>query len=252
MIELAPDTRVVGDLHLDVSPRASAPEEFLGWLRTLRGTPRLIVLGDLFDAWIGSLHLELPAAAAAVRGLRELVDGGTALEILPGNRDFLLEACFERASGARVHRGGLAARLPDGARVLFVHGDELCTLDRGYQRLRRVVRSPAFAWLAEHQPRALSLWIARGLRAGSRRAVPRKRPEYTAQQPQAVRRLAQQAGAAHLVCGHAHRFRCERLETGPTWWVLDAWGGERDVLRVRADAREPFEACASGVRLPAP
>lgn len=252
MIELEPDTRIVGDLHLDVSPRAQAPAAFLDWLQTLRGTPRLIVLGDLFDAWIGSLHLELPAAAVAVRGLRALVEAGTAVEILPGNRDFLLEAAFERASGARLHRGGLAARLPDGARALFVHGDELCTLDLGYQRLRRVVRSPLFAWFAEHQPRALSLWIARGLRAGSRRAVPRKPPAHTAQQPQAARALAQQAGAAHLVCGHAHRFRREALDAGLTWWVLDAWGGERDVLRVRAAAEGPFEACSSGVRLPAP
>lgn len=252
MIELQADTRIVGDLHLDVTPRASPPTVFLDWLASLRGTPRLIVLGDLFDAWIGSLHLELPAAAAAVSGVRALVDAGTAVEILPGNRDFLLESAFERASGARLHRGGLEARLPGGARALFVHGDELCTQDRGYQRLRRVVRSPAFAWFAEHQPRALSLWIARGLRASSRRAVPLKRPEYTAQQPAAALQLARRSAAAHLVCGHAHRFRREALDAGLTWWVLDAWGGERDVLRVRAASDEPFEACSSGVRMPAP
>lgn len=252
MIALEADTRIVGDLHLDVSPKAPAPEAFLDWLASLRGVPRLIVLGDLFDAWIGPLQLELPAAAAAARGLRALVNCGTCVDILPGNRDFLMEQHFERESGARLHRGEIAALLPGGARVLFLHGDELCTLDRGYQRLRRVVRSRPVAWLSTHQPRALSLWLARGLRAGSRRAVPRKSPEHTAQQPEPARRLASEAGAAHLVCGHAHRFRRESLGAGVTWWVLDAWGGERDMLCVRSDPAEPLRAQSSGVRHPAP
>lgn len=252
MIALEPGTCVVGDLHLDVGPRAAAPKTFLDWLAGLRGVPRLVVLGDLFDAWIGPLHLELPAAAAAADGLRALCDSGTRVELLLGNRDFLLERRFERRSGARLHPAGFAAELPGGARALFVHGDELCTLDRGYQRLKRVVRSRGFAWTAQHQPRALSLWVARGLRARSRRAVPRKPPEHTAQQPAAVLELAARAGVAHLVCGHAHRFRRETLPCGPTWWVVDAWGGARDLLRVRAAPGEPFEAAGTGVVLDAP
>lgn len=251
MIALEPGTCVVGDLHLDVAHDAPEPRAFLDWLARLRGAPRLIVLGDLFDAWIGPLHLELPAAAAAVRGLRALADSGTGVELLLGNRDFLLERRFETASGARLHSAGLLAELPGGARALFVHGDELCTRDAGYQRLKRVVRSRPFAWAAHHQPRALSLWVARRLRAGSRSAVPRKPPERTAQQPDAARALAARAGAAHVVCGHAHRFRREALPQGPTWWVVDAWGGERDLLRVRAGGAEPFEVARTGSGPPA-
>jgi UDP-2,3-diacylglucosamine hydrolase len=252
VIALEPGTCVVGDLHLDVAPGAAAPQGFLDWLARLRGTPRLIVLGDLFDAWIGPLHLELPAAAAAVRGLRELSDSGTAVELLLGNRDFLIERGFELASGARVHPGGLLCELPGGARALFVHGDELCTLDRGYQRLKRVVRSRPFAFVARHQPRALSLWVARRLRARSRVAVPRKPPAHTAQQADAVRALAAAARAEHVVCGHAHRFRREQLPQGTTWWVLDAWGGARDLLRVRAGPGDAFEVAGTGVAAPAP
>jgi len=246
MTALEPGTCVVGDLHLDVSLGAPPPQAFLDWLEGLRGAPRLIVLGDLFDAWIGPRHLELPAAAAAVAGLRALADSGTRVELLLGNRDFLMEREFERASGARVHAGGLLGALPDGSRALFVHGDELCTLDVGYQRLKRFVRSRGFRWAAHHQPRAMSLWVARRLRAGSRRAVPRKPAAHTAQQPDAALALAREAGAQHLVCGHAHRFRREPLAGGPTWWVLDAWGDARDLLRVRAGAEGPFEVTSSG------
>jgi UDP-2,3-diacylglucosamine hydrolase len=251
VIALEPGTCVVGDLHLDVAPGAGPPQSFLDWLASLRGAPRLIVLGDLFDAWIGPLHLELPAAAAAVRGLRELADSRTGVELLLGNRDFLLERRFELESGARLHPGGLLAELPGGSRALFVHGDELCTQDLGYQRLKRVVRSRPFAWVARHQPRALSLWFARRLRARSQSAVPRKSPAHTAHQPEAARTLALRAGAEHVVCGHAHRFRREALPQGPTWWVLDAWGGERDLLRVRAGAGEPFEVARTGFGPPA-
>lgn len=246
MTRLEPGTCVVGDLHLDVSYDAPEPRAFLDWLGRLRGAPRLIVLGDLFDAWIGPRHLELPAARAAVAGLRALAESGTTLDLLLGNRDFLLERRFEEASGARVHAGGLLGELPDGSRALFVHGDELCTLDVGYQRLKRVVRSGAFRWAAHHQPRAVSLWLARRLRAGSRRAVPRKPAQHTAQQPAAVLDLARGERAEHLVCGHAHVFRREPLADGPTWWVLDAWGGPRDLLRVLEGAEGPFEVLSSG------
>ncbi|HVS18546.1 MAG TPA: UDP-2,3-diacylglucosamine diphosphatase, partial [Planctomycetota bacterium] len=94
---LEPGTCIVGDLHLDVSWGAAPPADFLAWLANLRGVPRLVVLGDLFDAWIGPRHLELPAAAAAVEGLRALTDAGTRVDLLLGNRDFLLDGHFEAA-----------------------------------------------------------------------------------------------------------------------------------------------------------
>jgi len=224
-------TLVVADLHLDVA-RAEAGADFARWLDARRGIPRLVVLGDLFEFWIGPAELDSPGAIPVVGALRALASAGAAIDVVPGNRDFLLERSFERASGARVHPHGFVARGASGERVLFLHGDELATRDRAYQKLRAVLRSRAVRALAPRVPRPLARGLARRLRRASRREVAAKPDEVLALQPDEALSRARAARAAVLVCGHAHRARDERLASGLRWIVLDAFGGERDVLEL--------------------
>lgn len=240
---------VIADLHLDVGPSGPEPREFLEFLARLRGRPRLVILGDLFDAWIGPAQMELAAARRVVEALRALVDSGTQLEIVHGNRDFLLESCFEAASGARVHPHGFVAELEGGARALFVHGDEFCTLDRGYQRLKRVLRSRPLLWAAPRLPRTLALGVARRLRKASVNALAVKPSEEKQQQRAAVGQWAAAAACSVVVCGHAHELRDEPVGAPAgslggslggaqaRWIVLDAFGGRRDLARVEKNGR---------------
>jgi UDP-2,3-diacylglucosamine hydrolase len=238
-IELAPGALAIGDLHLDAS-RADDARAFERFLDDARDAPALVILGDLFEAWVGPAHAELAGARAVLDALARWTSRGAKLEFVPGNRDFLLGEDFERATRARVHARGFVGR-SSGARILFVHGDELCTLDRGYQRLKSVLRSAPIGWIAPRVPRNLSLALARRLRTASVRAVASKPPAEKEQQAGEARRLAVLHGASAIVCGHAHRFRDEALEGGVRWIVLDAFGGERDLARVgeagRIDAR---------------
>lgn len=248
---------VIADLHLDPADEHGAAALF-AFLERIEGAPLLLVLGDLFDAWVGDAHLAFPGARRVARALARLEAAGTGVEIVHGNRDFLLGEGFARASGARVRPFGLVGRLEAGAkrgpdgfggerpaeaerarRVLFVHGDELSTLDRPYQRLRRVLRSPPVLALAPRVPRRLALSLARRLRGASRAAVAAKPSATTALQADAARFLAEREGCATLVCGHAHRFREERLAGDVRWLVLDAFGAARDALVVQAGALVP-------------
>lgn len=231
-VRLEPGTVVIGDLHLDVSPHGGDHRAFSSWLETLAGVPRLVILGDLFDAWVGPAHARLPAAHAVCSALRARVDAGCAVEVLHGNRDFLLDESFERDTGARVHPHGFVAVLAGGRRVLFVHGDELCTLDHSYQRLKRVVRSGGVRWLAPRLPDALALWTAKRLRSRSQSAVAAKPAAEKEQQETEVERLIRLHACEGLVCGHAHRFRAAPIASGHGWWVLDAFGEGQDVLTV--------------------
>jgi UDP-2,3-diacylglucosamine hydrolase len=232
---------VIADLHLDVGPSGAEPRAFLELLARLRGRPRLVILGDLFDAWIGPAQLELAAAQRVVAALRALVDSGTQLEIVHGNRDFLLEQRFEAASGARVHPHGFVAELDGGARTLFVHGDEFCTLDRGYQRLKRVLRSRPLLWAAPRLPRSLALGVARRLRKASVNALAVKPSEEKQQQRAAVGEWAAASDCSVVVCGHAHKLRDEPVAAPggaeARWIVLDAFGGRRDLLTVGKNGR---------------
>lgn len=251
---LEPGACVIADLHLDVGPSGAEPREFLEFLARARGRPRLVILGDLFDAWIGPAQMELAAARRVVEALRALVDSGTALEIVHGNRDFLLERRFEAASGARVHPHGFVAELEGGARALFVHGDEFCTLDRGYQRLKRVLRSRPMLWAAPRLPRALALGVARRLRRASVSALAVKPSEEKQQQRAAVGQWAAASGCSVVVCGHAHELRDESVGApggvAARWIVLDAFGGRRDLLEVGSGGRLSLASSAAGPAAP--
>ena len=235
-VELEPHTRIVADLHLDLASE-EPPRAFLAWLETLRGTPRLVVLGDLFDVWVGPAQARTRAGAAVIAALHALVDRGTRLDVVHGNRDFLLDASFAVATGASVRARGLVGVLPGPGRrrALLIHGDELCTRDFGYQRLKRVVRSRPVAGLAPLLPLAVGARLAKALRRSSTRALSVKLPAEKSMQESACRELAAAHRAQVVVCGHAHAFRDVELAGGPRWIVLDAFGGARDQAEVGAD-----------------
>lgn len=230
-VQLEPGTRIVADLHLDLAD-AEGSARFMAWLAVLRGTPRLVVLGDLFDVWVGPAQERLPLGPAVLGALGRLVEGGTRLEILHGNRDFLLDWRFEARTGARVHERGIVGLAGGGSRILLIHGDELCTKDLGYQRLKRVVRSPAVVSFARALPLPIATSLARKLRRSSVRALSVKLPEEKTMQESACRELAARHRARTVVCGHAHRFRDETLGDGTRWIVLDAFGGAKDVIEI--------------------
>ena len=239
-IALPAGTRVIADLHLD--PLQAIPwEAFRSWLARLGDAPALVVLGDLFEYWIGAGQAREAQHAALLAQLSARARAGTALHFLHGNRDFLLGHSFEQASGGRVHPGGLLGRTAAGTRILFLHGDELATLDRSYQRLRAVVRTGALRRLANAAPAGLSAAVARALRRRSRRAVAGKPPATVALQEAAAAEWCARHGASWLVCGHAHRFRDQRLAGGARWLVLDAFGGARDVLVVSGEGELEVE-----------
>ncbi len=230
VIDLPAGTLLIADLHLDGVGGQGAGDAgsgeanslyFRSWLAA-NPAPSLVILGDLFDAWIGVGQARLPAARIVLEALRDVFPG--AVHLVPGNRDFLFDGEMGQPFGIAVHRDGALGRLPDGGRVLLVHGDEFCTEDRPYQRLKRVLRS--LEWLLRLMPMALCLGLARRLRRRSTLAVVAKPAARTAMQPAACRGAARAAGAREVVCGHAHLAAVQPLgEAGEgRWWVLGAFG----------------------------
>lgn len=226
---------VVTDLHL--APAGDARTDgFLRWLRAQRPTPpMLIVLGDLFDTWVGARQARLEGSGRVLAAFADLARGGSAVHIVPGNRDALMGPDVERASGARVHLEGFVGLLPGGARAAFVHGDALCTLDHDYLRLRRLWRARPLRWLSGVVPLFVARAVARRLRARSESAKPRKVEAARSIRPAAVVELARRVGATLVVCGHAHDPRDEAVE-GARWIVVGAYGEGRgaEVLRIGA------------------
>src|SRR6266566_8116473 len=125
---MAEVTLFISDLHL-CAERPVITALFLEFLKTeARQAQALYILGDLFEFWIGDETIQDDEFRPAIEGLRALAASGVPLFVMAGNRDFLMSAGFERATGCRL--------LPDptrielyGTPVLLTHGDSLCTRD---------------------------------------------------------------------------------------------------------------------------
>jgi UDP-2,3-diacylglucosamine hydrolase len=244
-IELAPPSLFIADLHLDPWDEQRA-RELAGWTASASPLCDLLILGDLFDVWVGPAQERLPGASIVIDALRALAARGTRVHVVPGNRDFLLGRSFERCTGARIHADGCIAvwKTPDGRerRCATVHGDLLCTRDRGYQNLRRVLRSRPLLWLAPRLPLPVGAFLARRLRRASVQALRYKLSDEKSMQASAARELARAARADVVICGHAHEARDSVLDEGARWLVLDAFGGARDTARL--DSGGDLRLCA--------
>jgi len=240
-------TLAIGDLHVDVEDEA-AVAAFETFVANQRGRPCLVVLGDLFEYWIGGAQAHSRGGRRALGALLELSNAGTRIVVVPGNRDFLLGARDAERGGFALAPSGFVGRAQDGSRTLVLHGDELCTRDLAYQRLRRIVRSRAVRLLARALPNAAARGVARRLRRASARAVARK--PSADKQPQVAEALARASAARAevLLSGHVHQFRDERVGAARElrWLCVDAFGGGRDAFELRLDGWRASSSSSTG------
>lgn len=227
---------LLSDLHLS----AQTPRTFEAWATHLRSTPAsaVIILGDLFEVWVGddARHEGFEAKCADV--LAEAASRMT-VAFMCGNRDFLVGGEMLRDCGVRA--------LPDptvlvafGERLLLSHGDALCLDDREYQQFREQVRS--LAWQREFLGRPLEQRhaLARAMRDHSEQRKRGKAVEdwVDIDKGTAVRWM-HEASAPTLIHGHTHRPQHEDLAPGfvrevlSDWDLDDASTPRAEVLRLR-------------------
>lgn len=223
----------IGDVHLEQGDPHLAP--FLAFLgQAGRTSRRIVLMGDLFNLWIGRRELEQPHQTAVLKKLAELRAGGVVVRYLEGNRDYRIASCY----AGRVLDDSTENRILErfgGLRLLAVHGDLANPHDRKYRTWRRFSRSK-IVWLVFNLlPRARRLQFARRLETRLRCT----NPEFKREFPEAVVRayatsvLGPKDDA--LVLGHFHiekdlasagaRSRARIL-------VLPEWKSSRRHLRV--------------------
>ena len=247
-----PDTRIAGlgytkpvttlfisDLHLN----GERPEITAQFVTLLRGAARraehLYILGDLFEFWIGDDDPD-PTYKQIQNELRELTRAGVTCSVMHGNRDFLLGRQFCARTGCQLLRDGTTVEVY-GQRVLLTHGDVLCTDDRAYQRLRRIVRNPVIQWLFKHLPLNRRERIANRIRAGSRMHTQTSAPTIMDVNASAVARAFDETHVPIMIHGHTHRPAIHRYPTGQgtnTRIVLGDWYTQGSMLEWSASGYE--------------
>lgn len=224
----------ISDLHL----AEDTPRTFEAWAHHMRHTSAsaVLILGDLFELWIGDDDRRTGFAA---RCADVLADAATrrSVAFMAGNRDFLV-------GGDLLQECGVMA-LPDptvllafGERLLLAHGDALCLDDRPYQAFRAQVRSPAFQRDFLALPLEERRARARAMRDGSqaRKEGPGMADWVDVDRATAVR-WQHEANAPTMIHGHTHRPGHEDLAPGFMREVLSDWdldhADRAEVLRLR-------------------
>ncbi len=209
---------LLSDLHLG----PDTPGTLARLERHLASTPAqaVLLLGDIFEVWVGddARHEPFEAGVAAMlRAAAARVD----LFFMHGNRDFLVGADMLAACGMTA--------LPDptvldafGRHWLLVHGDALCLDDTAYQAFRRQVRSPQWQAQVLAQPLEARQALGRQMRAGSRAAQAAELMA-TDLDAEACRALLREAGATTMIHGHTHRPAEHDLGDGMSRIVLSDW-----------------------------
>jgi len=82
---------LISDLHLTPSMPRTAERFFEFLEKEARSHEALIILGDLFEFWVGDdAKARSPFHQAVAKAIKALSQSGTKVYFMPGNRDFLL------------------------------------------------------------------------------------------------------------------------------------------------------------------
>lgn len=214
----------IADIHLnDDQPAITAG--FLHFLHQLPNNSHLYILGDLFDYWVGDDALT-PLHKKVADALLRLSSKQIKKYFVCGNRDFLL--------GQRYCQRCDMILLPDinllashSHRILFLHGDLLCTDDINYQQFRKKMHNK---WLQRFflcLPRYFRYRIAQKLRNTSSQHNQSKNEFIMDVNQATVIAMMSQYQADIMIHGHTHKPAIHQVSLSENKYaermVLGAW-----------------------------
>lgn len=197
----------ISDLHLDPS-RPHLFKLFYDFIDDIKEQAEaLYILGDLFEFWIGDDIIDLPIGKPflpLIDKLKSLSDSGTKLYFMQGNRDFLAQRRFVERIGAELLSDQKVIDL-HGTPTLIMHGDTLCTDDKGYQRMRfifrlRVIQKLYLLLKPENRNKK-----ANKIRKTSQNKAQKKDYTILDVNQQALEQAMIKADVLQLIHGHTHR-----------------------------------------------
>lgn len=237
----ASSVAVIADAHLGGPGGEAAPLVTQLSDVARRGCRHVVLLGDLFQGWVGFRRFETPEIAAVAAALRRLRGEGVRVDYVEGNRDFFLDRgpygdCFDAVVRELAFTAG-------GTRFLAVHGDGLDHRDRQYRFWRRASKSALSRLVISRTPRPLArrlVWQTEARLSRTNREHKRHIPEDVLI-AYGARRLAE--GHDVLLLGHFHEERRWPVAGGMVW-LLPAWFDTRRTVWLPQDV--PVVSAAGG------
>lgn len=224
---------LISDLHLH-EERPDITGALLAFLaQHAKHAQALYILGDFFEVWIGDDAIT-PFQRSIAQALSDIAATGTRIYLMHGNRDFLIGEDFCELAGCQLLKDPSIVHLA-GEPVLLMHGDSLCTSDRSYIRLRRVLRNPLILFVLRNLPLRTRQRLAGDLRQKSKSSTRMKASDITDVNPAEVDRVMAQHKVHTLIHGHTHRPAVHDLADHKQRIVLGDWDAQGWFIKATAN-----------------
>ncbi len=144
----------ISDVHLKCETKTKG-QKIISFLESLpQDTTHLILLGDIFDLWVGDHAYFYKKFSKIITLLQRLKARGIEIHYFEGNHDLHLTQFWQNKLGIQVHRDTYFFEWP-GITVRAEHGDLMNPNDKGYLFLRKFLRTKSMEFVAHHLPGAL-------------------------------------------------------------------------------------------------
>ncbi|BAF61933.1 UDP-2,3-diacylglucosamine diphosphatase [Candidatus Vesicomyidisocius calyptogenae] len=214
---------IIADLHLTVN-KIEKTHLFIKFCQEQAViADQLFILGDLFHTWLGD-DLSINYYQKVILTLKKL-SLKTKIFIMTGNRDFLLGNNFVKQTNCILINTPYLLKTSK-QQYLLTHGDELCTDDKKYQRLKRVLQHPITKFIFLHLKTKLRIKISNKLRQNSIKAQQSKSLKVMDVNMTSVNQLMQKYPGVNLIHGHTHRLDTH-VNNNFTRYVLGEWSNNQ-------------------------
>lgn len=188
----------------------------------------LLILGDLFLAWLGPARFHTPFQAEVVAALVALRRQGGRIRFVVGNRDYLTEEAPPAFD--EVHHGETKLDVA-GVPTWVLHGDRAQPKDRAYRTWHQLSRSAPVTYALRRAPgawgRALAGRVEAQLRGTNQTYKSGRLPLEVIE---AIGRRAQAAQCAQALVGHFHHDRVVDVPDGAPVILAPGWCEHQRVL----------------------
>ncbi len=191
----------IADTHLRVSDKEKEDRLLKLLDRYSNSMSGLILLGDIFDVWLGYRHGIFFQAIGFLAKLRELALKGVSIVYLEGNHDFSLQGFFETYIGAQT---GKSIEIDlFGKKIYASHGDEFNFDKIDYRITRALMSSRLMQFFVSLIPLDICFWLFNTFSCLSRK-FSREKSFDTGRYIQNVKKLACGKNIDYILTAHNH------------------------------------------------
>jgi len=175
-------------------------------------TNLLVILGDLFDFWMGNNKKAFEQYRPILDKLLEIKERGIGIKYLEGNHDFFLGSFFSRDLKAEIYPDFLEMDL-EGKRIYLAHGDLVDSEDYHYRAFRTFLRNKLVFYLLRTLPDTVAWKLANRFSRTSRESRETVEKDYQRIfQEFAFSKFEQ--GFDVVILGHSHQQEFFRTSIG--------------------------------------